>query len=520
MRRIAPEDVPGLIRDGDTVTVSGLVGNMIAERSLEAIEAAFCATGHPRDLTEIHPWFYGWENGTGLNHWAHAGLCRRMIGSTSIPPYASKNSEINALAHAEQVAFHVWPANAIFQMHRAVAAGRRGFATTVGIDTFADPHRDGGKMNATARADEDFIHHVDLLGEDHLFYRSLPMQVALISAATSDTAGNLACDLDGLTQGILLQATAAKNSGGIVIAEVGRIVERGTLHPLMVEVPGHLVDYVVVDPDWEQHCCGPQRGTELATTGAIRQPLPPVEFLPQTAEKIIGRRATQEIVAGQTVNMGGGIPGQTLPRVMLEENRFADVRFTVEHGTFGDWPGAASWNAYSIHSPAWLLDWYNGGALDVSGLGAGQIDRWGNVNVGKMGDQYPGPGGFTDIAASARKVLFMATFSAGGLDVGISDQGLQIRREGKHPKFVADVECVTFSANRSRVLGQEILYITERAVFGLSDEGIELREIAPGIDLEADVLAQIPFPVPVSPDLRRMDPRLFRLEPLYADPGG
>ena len=516
MRMIDAAQAARLLQDGQTVSVTGLVGNMVPERTLEAIEARYLAEGRPRDLTEIHPWFYGWPNGTGLNHWAHAGLCRRMIGSTSIPPYLSKNSEINALAHENGIEFYVWPANALFQMHRAVAAGRNGFFTTVGLDTFADPRRGGGKMNAAAT--EDLVDLVEIDGEEHLFYRSIPIDVAIISASTADTAGNLSCDGDGLTQGILLQATAARNSGGIVIAEVQRVVETGSLQPLQVEVPGHLIDYVVVDPGRLQHAYGTNEGTVLATTGTVREPFPDLAWLPLSPEKIIGRRALAELQPGQTVNLGGGIPGLTMPNISREEGVQDRYLFTVEHGSFGEHPiGATTWNPTAILSPAWLLDWYNGGGLDVSGLGAGQIDRHGHVNVGKMGNQYPGVGGFTDIAASARKVMFLATFTAAGLETACEDGRLQIRREGAIAKFVPEVESVSFSGPRARALGREVLYITERAVFRLGPEGLVLTEVAPGIDLERDILAQIPFEISVAPDCRPMDARYFREEPMFVE---
>ncbi len=519
MRIITAEAAADLISDGDTVTVTGLVGNMVPERILEAIEARYLADGHPRDLVEIHPWFYGWPNGTGLNRWAHPGLCRRMIGSTSIPPYLSRDAQINQLIRDQQIEYYVWPANAIFQMHRAVAAGRRGYFTTVGLDTFADPRRQGGKMNAAAS--EDLIRLIEIDGEEHLYYPAIPMNVALLSATTADTAGNLCCDQEGLTQGILLQATAVRNSGGIVIAEVQRVVDRGSLHPLMVEVPGHLVDYVVVNAEHKQHAYGDNEGTMLATTGTIRQPLPDLEWLELNPDKIIARRALLEFRSGQVVNLGAGIATTCIPRLVREENAFDDYLFTVEHGAFGEHPiGGQTWNPTCILSPTWLLDWYNGGGLDVTALGAGEIDRFGNVNVARMGDQYPGTGGFTDIAASTRKVLFLTTFSTSGLTVETGDGALRILEEGRYSKFVPDVETICFSGPRAVSQGREVLYLTERAVLRLGRDGLEVAELAPGVDLQKDVLEQIPFSVRVAENCRPMDERLFRVEPLYLTEGG
>lgn len=514
MRIISAVEAANLIEDGQTVTVTGLVGNMVPELILEAIETRYLAHGHPRGLVEIHPWFYGWPNGTGLNRWAHPGLCKRMIGSTSIPPYLSRDAEINQLIHANGIEYYVWPANAIFQLHRAVAAGQRGYATTVGIDTFADPRREGGRMNAAAR--EELIRLIEIDGEEHLFYRSMPMHVALLSATTADTAGNLCCDQDGLTQGILLQATAVRNSGGIVIAEVQRVVDKGSLHPLTVEVPGHLVDYVVVNPDHKQHAYGDNEGTMLATTGTIRQPLPDLEWLELDADKIIARRGFQEFRPGQVVNLGAGIGTVCMPRLAHEENATANYVFTVEHGSFGEHPiGGHTWNPTCIQSPTWLLDWYSGGGLDVTVLGAGQIDRFGNVNVARMGDQYPGTGGFTDIAASTPKVVFLTTFTTSGLEIETGEGSVRILQEGRYNKFVPDVETVCFSGPRAHALGREVLYVTERAVLRLGADGLEVVEVAPGIDLHKQVLELLPFPVRVADNCRPMDECLFRYEPMY-----
>ena len=267
MQVIDADDAAELVRSGQTITVSGLVGNLVAEHVLQALERRFLETGQPDGLTEIHPWLYGGPDGTGLNRFAHPGFLRRIIGSTFILPVLSKTAEINRLILDDAVEAHCWPANAIFQSLRATGAGRRGFTTTVGVDTFVDPRRDGGHLNASTK--EELIELVTLAGEEHLFYPALPIDVAIIKASTADTEGNLSCEDEGLTQGILLQATAAHNSGGLVIAQVKRIVEAGSLHPLMVEVPGILVDHVVVHPDAHQWEYG---AAEPDTPGQHRRP--------------------------------------------------------------------------------------------------------------------------------------------------------------------------------------------------------------------------------------------------------
>jgi propionate CoA-transferase len=511
---ISPEQAAALVNDGDTVTVSGLIGNMVPEAVLEALETRFLETGSPRGLTEIHPWLYGSPDGTGLNRWAHPGFLKRIIGSTFILPALSKTSEINRFILDDHVEAYCWPANAIFQVLRSVGAGRNGFATTVGIDTFADPRRDGGRLNPSAH--ESLVELVTLGGEEHLFYPSLPVNVALIRASTADTEGNLCCDDEGLTQGILLQATAARNSGGIVIAQVRRLVEAGTIHPLMVEVPGVLVDYVVVNECGLQWEYGRNRGDYPATTGSRRMPFPEVAYLPLTAEKIIARRALLEVQPGEIINIGGGIPGACMPTVAEEEQIGRSIRWSVEHGVFGGLClSATHWNPTAITSPGWLLDFYSGGGLDQSFLAMPEVDRHGNVNVGRLQDQLPGPGGFTDIAATTRRLRFCGTMTAGGLEVEARDGRLEIVREGEHRKFVDEVAMVCFSGPRAIAKGHDVLYITERAVFRLTPAGLVLEEAAPGIDVGSQVLDLAGFPIAVSPSLRLMDERLFRLEPLF-----
>lgn len=511
---ITADRAASLIESGQVVTVSGLIGNLVPEMVLEAIERRFLETGQPRDITEIHPWLYGADNGTGLNRWAHPGLLKRIIGSTYILPVLSKDSEINSMILSDQVEGYCWPANAIFQMLRSVGAGRSGYFTSIGIDTFADPRRDGGKLNKAAK--DDLIELIELGGEEQLYYPSIPINVALIKATCADTEGNLSCDDEGLVQGIQLQATAARNSGGIVIAQVQRIVEKGQIHPLQVEVPGVLVDYVVVNENAKQWEYGPNEGSQPATTGAHRIPLPPLEYPPMDAEKVIARRALMEIQPGQVCNIGAGIPIALMPLTAQEEMMDEKFSWSLEHGVFGGFvAGATHWNPTAITSPGWLLDWYDGGGLDQSFLALPEVDADGNVNVGKLDGQLPCPGGFTDIAAGTRKVTFTGTLTYSGLETEIGDGKLTIVKEGARKRFKQQVEMVCFSGRRAVEKGHEILYMTERAVFRLEQDGLVLEEVAPGIDYQTQVLDLIEFPVRVSPNLKEMDDRLFRLEPMF-----
>jgi propionate CoA-transferase len=514
MQVITAADAAMLVEPGDTITVSGLLSNLVPELVLEALERRFLDTGEPHGLTEIHPWLYGAEAGTGLNRFAHPGFLKRIIGSTYILPAVNKAAPINRLVLDDGVEGYCWPANAIFQTLRATGAGRVGHVTTVGIDTFVDPRRDGGRLNPSAR--DELIELTTIGGVQHLLYRSIPIDVALIKASTADTEGNLFCEDEGLTQGILLQATAARNSGGIVVAQVRRVVEAGSLHPLMVEVPGVVVDYVVVHEGGRQWEYGALMGDMPTTTGAYRAPLPPrTRSVPMSAGKVIARRALREVAAGDLVNAGGGVPIEFGFPVAMEEGIDGQFTWSVEHGVFGGRSlSATHWNPTVITTPGWLLDFYNGGGLDQSFLAMGEVDRHGNVNVGRLGDQLPGPGGFTDIAASTRKVTFCGTMTSGGLEVEVSDGLLTITREGAVSKFVDECQMVCFSGRQAIAHGQDITYVTERAVFRLAEDGLVLVEVAPGIDIEADVLAHAAFPIRVASDVATMDARLFREEPL------
>jgi propionate CoA-transferase len=502
------DEAAALVESGDTITVSGCVSSMVPEEVLKALELRFLATGEPNQLTEIHPWLYGAEDGTGLNRWAHDGFLKRSIGSCYILPATSKTSQINRMVLSGGLEAYCWPGNAIFQMLRAVGAGRSGFLTEIGLDTFADPRRTGGRLNS--RTVEELIQLVEVDGREHLFYPSIPIDVAVVRASTADTDGNVFCDEEGRTEGILLQATAAHNCGGLVIAQVKHLVEAGTMHPLLAEVPGVLVDVVVVCEDTHQFEYGPLQGDLPATTGARRVPLPKFEEVPFGPRKIIVRRALTEVKSGHVVNIGAGVPFGLLP--VAEEEGVGDrIQWSIEHGVLGGRPfGACSWNPTSIHSPAWLLDFYHGGGLDQAFLALPEVDAAGNVNVGRLDDQLPGTGGFTDIASSARKVSFLGTMTSDGLETAVRDGNLVIAREGRTRKFVPDCQMVCFSGQRARERGSEVKYITERAVFSLGPHGLVLDEVAPGIDIQTQILDLCDFPVEVSPNIVSMDSRLFR----------
>ena len=398
-------------------------------------------------------------------------------------------------------------------MLRAVGAGRVGYITEVGVDTFADPRRQGGALNA--RTPNNLIELLTIDGREHLRFPAVPIDVALIRTSTADTEGNLFCDQEGLTQGILVQATAAHNSGGIVIAQVRQVVEAGTMHPLMTEVPGLLVDAVVVHEGARQFEYGQATGDLPATMGARRRPtLPELGALGFGPRKIVARRALMEVRSGDLVNLGAGVSAG-VHGTAAEEGVYGAINWTFEHGVLGGQPhGMVSWNPTAITSPTWLLDFYNGRGLDQSFLAMGQVDRAGNVNVARLGDQLPGTGGFTDISAFTPKVTFCGTLTSGGLDVRVDDGQLVIVREGRNTKFVRECEMVCFSGAKALERGSEIKYVTERAVFELHPGGLVLREVAPGIDVQSQILDLCEFPISVSSELSLMDRRLFQVDPM------
>ena len=485
----------------------------IAETVLKALEDRFLESGEPNQLTEVHPWFYGGPPETGLNRWAHPGFLKRIIGSTFILPGLADEAPINDLILRNEVEAYCWPANAILQWLRAVGAKRPGFATEVGIGTMVDPRNNGTKFNDAAV--DDVVSLETLGGRDVVMYDSFPVDVALIRGTTADEEGNISMEEEGLTHGVLAQAIAARNSGGIVIAQVKRRVMTASLHPMMVQVPGVLVDYVVVNEEQKQWEYGILSGDLPATMGEYRVPLGDIEFLPFSEKKIMGRRALMETRPGQIVNIGSGTPYQILPNLIEEELVSDKFLPTIEHGALGGRVlGSAHWNVHAIVDQPSLLDWYNGGGIDVSVLGFGEVDRFGNVNVGRMGPTIPGVGGFVDIAASTKNLVFCGPFMRGA-EIGLTGTGIEIRREGWACKFVESTDYICFSAQRGAESGQRVIYVTERAVFELRSGKITVIEIAPGVDVKRDVLEHIPFDVDVAPDVRSMDVRLFAAEPMF-----
>ncbi len=501
------EKAAELIKDGATLLITGSGGGVMdADFVYEGIKERFLKTGKPRDLILVHVTGIGVKEGRGVNHFAHKGLVKRVIGG-----HWGWSPEMTKLALANEIEAYNLPQGVLSQLSREIAAGRKGLITTVGLYTFVDPRLDGGKLNE--RAQEDLVELIKIGGEEMLFYKAFPVDVAIIRGTTADEDGNISVEQEAVNLDVTSAAQAAYNSGGIVIAQVKRLAKRGTLSPRMVKVPGFMVTAVVVNPHQWQTCEGEYNPS---FSGEIKIPMDHIDPLPFNVRKIVARRAAMELKKGNVVNLGFGIP-DGVANIAAEEGLSDNIVLTVEQGIIGGVPAkgdifGAGWNPDMIIDAPYQFDFYHGGGLDISFLGMAQVDQKGNVNVSKFGKNIAGCGGFIDISQNVKNLVFCATFTAGGLKVSIGDGQLKIEQEGRIKKFLNKVEHVTFSGEYALQKGQRVLYVTERAVFQLTQQGLELIEIAPGIDLEKDVLAQMEFRPKISDALRQMDRRIFKPE--------
>jgi acyl CoA:acetate/3-ketoacid CoA transferase len=485
---------------------------------LKAIGERFTQTGEPRDLTTIHPIAAGDMYGiAGIDHLACPGLLKRVIaGSYPSGPSSLPSPKIWQLIDQNQIEAYNIPSGVLFQMHADAAAHRPGVLTQVGMDTYVDPRRTGGRMN-DATTDE-IVQVVQFDGDEWLYFKAIPIDVAIVRGTTADELGNISMEHEGAYLGALEQALAARNNGGFVIAQVKRVTAAESIPPQQVRLPSVLVDYVVVVPDQWQTT---QTVYDPAISGEIREPLSAFEPVPWGADKIIARRAAMELREGEAVNLGFGISA-LVPRVVLEEGLGDAVTWAIEQGAVGGVPllgfqfGCAA-NAQAIVPSPQQFVYFQGGGFDRTFLSFLQVDARGSVNVSRLAARphvTAGVGGFVDITARARNIVFSGYMTAGGLELANENGRLSIVKEGKNRKFVPTVEHVTFSGRMAAKRNQNVLYVTERCVLHLDPDGLTVTEIAPGVDLDRDVLAQADIPLRVSPSLREMDARLFHPGPI------
>jgi propionate CoA-transferase len=506
MKVITADAVGPLIRDNATVFLGGLAMMGLAEEVLQGLERHFLATGHPNQLTTWACGAIGNAADGGMAHLAHPGMVRRVVAGH----FGQTGAQMMARVHAGEVEAYNFPQGSLSHLTRHIASRSPGLLTRVGLGTFVDPRLEGGKLNAACS--EDLVRLVELSGQEWLHYPCPRIDVALIRATYADEHGNLSLDREGLLLEQLSIAQAARACGGIVIAQVEAVVQAGSLHPKSVKVPGFLVDYVVVaEPRNHKQTITTQFNAALS--GDVRVPMNAVPALPLDERKVIARRAAMELRPGAITNLGIGIPAG-IPAVAAEEGVAQLLSLSVECGVNGGVPAyggdfGMAYNAESIIEQASQFDFYDGGGLDCSFLGLAQTDAAGNVNVSKFNGRPVGCGGFINITASTPRLVFCGSFTAGGLELAVGDGRLTIVKEGRSRKFVEQVEQITFNGSDAAQRRQQVSFITERAVFVLQPDGLELTEIAPGVDLERDVLAHMGFR-PLIHDLKLMDAALFQ----------
>ncbi|SED50505.1 CoA-transferase [Rhodobacter sp. 24-YEA-8] len=498
------DEAAGLVKDGDTLVICGCENVLTPDALLGALGRRHDETGAPKRLTEIHPIIVGMGAGRGLENLARPGMVACAIGSG----YSFlKESRYTSLLNANAFEAHCLPMGTVFQMLRGIAAKQEKTVTDVGLDTFVDPDLGGGRMNAAAK--EPIVRKEMADGKARLVYDNPRIDIAFLRGTSADEFGNISLEDEPVSLGIRTMAMAAKNSGGKVIVQVRRLVKGGSLHPRMVEIPGIFVDAVVVAP--EQSVSG--GALNPALTGEVRIPYQGQSRVEPGPSRIIASRAAQEIRDGEVVNLGVGMPIE-IPRILNERGESGGTTFFPEHGSIGGVPGdraifGTNVNPDAIIDSTNVFDFFLGGGLDITFLGFGQLDAQGNVNVSRFNGIVPGCGGFVDITHQTKRVVFCGSFNAGGVDIRWQDGRLVVASEGRFSKLIPAVEQVTFNAASARRKGQQVLYVTERAVFSLQENGLRLDEVAPGIDVKSQILDLVPFAIEVSPALKPMDARHF-----------
>jgi propionate CoA-transferase len=513
------EEAVRLVQDDNTVSTCGIIGALVPEKILAALEKRFLETGSPRNLSAVFPVAVGDIFGLpGADHFAHEGMIQRVIGGSYVTaPASGPPPKLVGMVYQNRIEAYNFPMGVLMHLHRELAAKRPGLITQVGLKTFVDPRLNGAKMND--RTTEDLIELISLNGREYLFYRSFPIDIAIIRGTTADEQGNLTMEHEGSFSVMLALAMAAHNCGGKVIAQVKRITGRGSLNPQLVKVPGILVDAVVVDENQKQ---ATGISYDPAVSGELKRPLGKIEPAPLNIEKIAARRAFLSLRKGDIVNLGFGIPS-LISVIAAEEGLVDQVTFTIEHGAVGGVPltglqFGSAWNPEALVDSASMFDFLTGGGITAASMAFAEVDGEGNVNVSRL-NKVPhalsGAGGFIDILHSVKRIIFCGTLTAGGIEGEVKDGRLRMVKEGKVIKYVPQLQHRTFDARFAIEKGQQVIYVSERAVFQLTPEGLILTEIAPGFEVR-EIQAVVQFPLKISSPLKQMDTRLFSPAPLGA----
>ncbi len=507
MRVVSFEEAVSFVHDHDTLMIGGSGGgHAIPEALIVALGKRYEQEGAPRQITLFHPVGIGDNISQGVGHLAHPGMVKRIVTGALV-----NSPKFQQLAEEDKVEAYTLPQGALSQLVREMAAGRPGLLTQTGLHTFIDPRQHGGRQSKCAV--ESLVELVELAGKQWIFYKPYHVDVTFLRGTTADEDGNITMEQEAVFGEMLSMAQATHNQGGVVIVQVARLAQRNTLPAKQVKIPGMLVDLVVVDPEQRQTY---QMKYSPAYSGEVRIPLTGITPLPFDPRKIIARRAALELFQGAICNLGSGV-STGIATIAAEEDILDQIVLTNEQGLIGGAPSSdagAAINYTSIVDQPYQFDFYDGGGLDLAFLSFAQVDADGSVNVSRFNGRIIGVGGFVNISQYAKKIIFSGTFTAGKLDIAWPGGQTNIRQEGKFKKFVNPLEEISYSGPFAQERGQEALYITERAVFKRGEQGLELIEIAPGIDLQRDILDQMEFKPVISPDLKQMDARIFNEDPM------